>query len=282
MTLRIERAGITTVQDHGRSGWAHLGVPTSGAADKASCALANRLVGNTPHSAAFETSGGLVITALHDFNVVVTGADCDAFVDAEPIRRCVVTTVHTGQRVRIDRIREGVFSYLSVSGGLDGPRVLDSQSHDTLSRIIPLALSEGVEIRLGIPHDATTSLDIAVSPRRTDHILLQPGPHIELLSPAAQADISKHSWVVSPMSNRVGIRLTTSSLLVNVPAELPSVPLIRGAVQLTPAGEMVIMAADHPTTGGYPIIGVVDSDDVDGLVQLPAHSRVTTTWNVEK
>ncbi|MFM8508508.1 MAG: hypothetical protein ACKOBR_12620, partial [Actinomycetota bacterium] len=105
---------------------------------------------------------------------------------------------------------------------------------------------------------------------------------IELLSPAAQADISKHSWVVSPMSNRVGIRLTTSSVLVDVPAELPSVPLIRGAVQLTPAGELVIMAADHPTTGGYPIIGVVDSDDVDGLVQLPAHSRVTTTWNVEK
>ena len=282
MTLRIERAGITTVQDHGRSGWAHLGVPTSGAADNASYALANRLVGNTPHSAAFETSGGLVITALHDVTVVVTGADCDAFVDDEPIRRCVATTVHTGQRVRVDRIREGVLSYLSVSGGLDGPRTLGSQSHDILSKIVPLALSEGVEIRLGIPHDAATSLDFAMSPPHIDQLVLQPGPHLDLLSPAARADISKHSWVVSPMSNRVGIRLTTSSFLVNVPAELPSVPLVRGAVQLTPAGELVVMAADHPTTGGYPIIGVVEPDDVDGLVQLPVHSRVTAIWNVEK
>jgi len=64
--------------------------------------------------------------------------------------------------------------------------------------------------------------------------------------------------------------------------ELPSVPLVRGAVQLTPAGELVVMAAHHPTTGGYPIIGVVEPDDVDGLVQLPAHSRITAIWNVEK
>jgi len=56
--------------------------------------------------------------------------------------------------------------------------------------------------------------------------------------------------------------------------ELPSVPLVRGAVQLTPAGELVVMAADHPTTGGYPIIGVVDSDDVDGLVQVETAKRL--------
>jgi biotin-dependent carboxylase-like uncharacterized protein len=279
MTVRIEHAGITTVQDRGRVGWAHLGVPTSGAADRASHALANRLVGNSPHAAAFETSGGLIVTALRNLTLVVTGADCDAFVDDTPIRRCVATVVRAGQRVRIDRVRDGMRSYLSVGGGLLGPQLLGSQSHDTLSGIIPLLLAGGIEIGNGPHHGPTTSLDVVMTARRTARLQLQPGPHLELLSPDTRAHISRHSWIVSPLSNRIGIRLTTSSLTVSVAGELPSIPLIRGAVQLTPGGELVVMVADHPTTGGYPVIGVVDSKDVDGLVQLPPGKSVMVDSN---
>jgi len=86
--LRIERVGITTRQDVGRRGLAHLGVPTSGAADRASYLLANRLAGNAPSAAMFETSGGLSFTALDDVDVVVTGAECDAAIGSRPAAHC--------------------------------------------------------------------------------------------------------------------------------------------------------------------------------------------------
>ncbi|MFM7047117.1 MAG: biotin-dependent carboxyltransferase family protein [Actinomycetota bacterium] len=278
MTLRIARAGITTLQDRGRLGWAHLGVPTSGAADRASHALANRLAGNPEEAAAFETSGGLVLAVLHDTNVVIAGADCEAFIDDTPLRRCVATGVRAGQRIRIERIRDGVHTYLSVSGGLAGPRVLGSQSHDMLSGIVPLVLTEGVELATGDSHASVTSLDVVVSPRRSDRLLLQPGPHVELLPTTARAELTRHTWTVSPTSNRVGVRLTSSLSSIDVPAELASIPLVRGAVQLTPACELVVMLSDHPTTGGYPVIGVVDPDDVDGLAQCPSGFSVRLRW----
>lgn len=278
MTLRIERPGITTVQDLGRKGWAHLGVPPSGAADRASHALANRLAGNGAEAAGLETSGGLVLTMLHDTTVVVAGADCDAFVDDAPLRRCTATLVRTGQRVRIGRMHEGIRSYLAVAGGISGPDVLGSRSHDTLSGISPITLREGAELEVGRPHGTATSLDVAVSPQRADRVRLRHGPHLPMFSENLRHEVVARHWAVSPHSDRVGVRLTTKTAFAGVPGELISIPLIRGAVQLTPAGELVVMVSDHPTTGGYPVIGVVDADHVDQLAQTATGSVVRLTW----
>ena len=291
VTLCVERVGITTVQDRGRPGWAHLGVPHSGAADRASYELANRLAGNEPQAAAFETSGGLVLHAVRDMVIVLTGPDCEAFVDDAPLDRCRATRVAAGQRVRITRMRAGVRAYLAVTGGIDCTMMLGSRAHDTLSGvasgIVALPLSDGTEVSLGTSHGEPHSLDVPIATVLDGHVRLSEGPHAELFPPQVLEQLTKLEWTVSPASNRIGVRLTSTNsskksladaLRINSLGELNSMALVRGAVQLTPSGELVVMLADHPTTGGYPVVGVVHRGDVDQLSQLPPGAHVNLSW----
>lgn len=281
--LRVERVGMTTVQDLGRPGWAHLGVPHSGAADRASHALANRLAGNESSAATFETSGGLVLRAEHDVIVVLTGADCDAFVDLAPLARCRATRVVSGQLICVERMRVGVRSYLAVAGGIDCPTVLGSRSSDTLSSIVPQPLGEGTVLHIGAPQHEHRSLDIPIEPNRSGRLRLSRGPHVELVDAATFGRLTSSAWSVSEASNRIGVRLTsvhTSGVSTHGPlgnqtlGELDSMALVRGAVQATSSGELVVMLADYPTTGGYPVIAVVHTDDVDGLGQFEPTTSV--------
>ena len=279
--LRIERVGFTTLQDLGRPGWAHLGVPHSGAADRASHALANRLAGNAPDAATFETSGGLVLRAMQDTFVVLTGPDCEAFVDHVPLARCRATRVAAGQCVRVTRMHAGMRSYLAVAGGIDSAMMLGSRSHDTLSGtssgIVPLQLSDGAELSVGMPQGEPNGLDMPITPVLDGRIRLSEGPHAELFPRQVLEQLAKSDWMVLPASNRIGVRLTPTgngkkslidALSNNSLAEPDSTALVRGAMQLTPSGELVVMLADHPTTGGYPVIWIIDSDITNGLSQL--------------
>lgn len=282
-SLRVERAGFTTLQDLGRPGWAHLGVPHSGAADRTSHALANRLAGNAATAATLETSGGLVVRAEHDMVVVLTGADCDAFVDGTPLARCRATRVAAGKVIRVERMRVGVRSYLAIAGGIDGTVMLGSQSHDTLSSIVPQPLTDGVALHIGAAQRDHYSLDVPIEPTRRASVRLSRGPHAELIADATLRHVTTAMWSVSEASNRVGVRLTATetnmasqnSLLGGqLLGELDSMALVRGAVQLTPSGELVVMLADHPTTGGYPVMAVVHAEDVDSMGQYEPTSSV--------
>jgi biotin-dependent carboxylase-like uncharacterized protein len=284
MTLQIERVGFTTLQDLGRPGWAHLGVPHSGAADRGAHRLANRLAGNSPTAATLETSGGLVVRALRDLTVVVTGADCDAFVDESPLPRCRATGVTAGQRVRIERIRSGVRSYLAVAGGIESVMLLGSASHDTLSGIVPQRLDgDGVshtadgtstQLPIGERFESPQSLDTPIGPTRGQPLRMATGPHAALLSSAVIDSVVRQTWTVSEVSNRVGVRLVGATIAATALGQLDSLALVRGAVQLTPSGELVVMLADHPTTGGYPVVAVMLDEFVDQLAQCPAGNRV--------
>ena len=286
-SLRVERVGFTTLQDLGRPGWAHLGVPHSGAADRASHALANRLAGNSPSAATLETSGGLVLRAEHDVVVVLTGADCDAVVDGAPLSRCRATRVAAGQLVRVDRMRVGVRSYLAVAGGIDCPSLLGSRSHDALSGIVPLPLSDGAKLQVGTPNTEPHSLDVPIAPVLGGRIRIEEGPHAELFSRQVLDQLTKSEWRVSPASNRIGVRLTasstsTSSLILALSSvslgELDSMALVRGAVQLTARGELLVMLADYPTTGGYPVVAVTKPSHVDVVSQSAPNTRITFDW----
>jgi biotin-dependent carboxylase-like uncharacterized protein len=287
-SLRIERVGFTTLQDLGRPGWAHLGVPHSGAADRASHALANRLAGNSPSAATLETSGGLVLRAEHDVVVVLTGADCDAVVDGAPLSRCRATRVAVGQLVRVDRVRVGVRSYLAVAGGIDCPPLLGSRSHDALSGIVPLPLTEGTRLSIGSPHDEPQSLDVPIAPTQSLRIRVSEGPHSKLLAPELIEHLAETTWSVSARSSRIGVHLIASStiefslseMLSGTPlGGIDSIALVRGAVQLTPSGHLFVMLADHPTTGGYPVIWVTQPDVSDTLGQLSINSLIRFTMH---
>lgn len=267
MTLRVDRVGITTVQDLGRRGWAHVGVPRSGAADRTSHRLANRLVGNPTGAATIETSGGLVLTALDDYVVAVAGAECEASVDGRPVAHCRSTRVPTGATLRINRLVNGVRAYLAVAGGIRGEALLGSLSHDTLSGIVPVPLASGTTLVVGSPTAAPTGLDVPITPRDDRKLRVDPVPYVDARS--LQIPV-----VVSSTADRIGVRLHGYPASHAAGGELESVPLVRGAIQLTPDDELVVMLADHPTTGGYPVIGVMQPDDVDLLAQCPPGSTV--------
>lgn len=282
MTIVVERVGLTTVQDSGRIGWAHLGVPRSGAADLTSFQLANRLVGNHPHAAALETSGGLSLRMRDDTVVVVTGADCDATVDDLPLARCEATRVRANSIVRLSRMRSGVRAYVAVAGGITASPQLGSLAHDTLGDIVAVPLAVGALLTVGTPQRPPSSVDVPITPQHRSRLRLAPGPHVSLLSSPQRAAVTRHIWRVSETSNRVAVRLTSATLAHDVfrPAlpEVLSLPLVRGAVQLAPSGELIVMLADHPTTGGYPVIAVLHTSDLDDLAQRPPTSSVQFDW----
>jgi allophanate hydrolase subunit 2 len=188
-------------------------------------------------------------------------------------------------------MRAGVRAYLAVTGGIDCTMMLGSRAHDTLSGvasgIVALPLSDGAEISVGTSHREPHSLDVPITTVLDGHVRLSEGPHAELFSPQVLEQLTKLEWTVSPASNRIGVRLTstgsskkslTDALSSNSLGELDSMALVRGAVQLTPSGELVVMLADHPTTGGYPVVGVVHRGDVDQLSQLPPGAHVNLSW----
>jgi biotin-dependent carboxylase-like uncharacterized protein len=271
--LEVVRAGpLTTVQDLGRGGWAHLGVPTSGAADQGSLRLANRLVGNLEGAAALEvTVGGLEVRAVRALTVAVTGAACPILIDGVPSPARTVLPLPAGATLRLGPSTAGVRAYLAVRGGIDAPPVLGSRSSDTLSRLGPAALRDGEMLAVGSEVAAWPVLTIAPGPEPAAGLVrlgLIYGPRSDVLPAEGRRLLLGSTWRVSERSDRIGVRLEGPPLPVLAPARTSSEPVVRGAVQVPPGGQPVLFLADHPVTGGYPVVAVVPDAEVDRAGQL--------------
>ncbi|MEU6072433.1 biotin-dependent carboxyltransferase family protein [Micromonospora sp. NPDC047074] len=271
MTAAVEvlRAGaLTTVQDLGRVGWAHLGVPRSGALDPAALRLANRLVGNPEPTAGLEiTMTGCVLRFPRAATVAVTGAGAHVRVGDRPGDVGRPLSVPAGSVLRIDPPRDGLRNWLAVGGGIDVEPVLGSRATDTLAGLGPPPLRDGDRLPLGAPTGPPAPVDFTVpTPAPAElRLTLRLGPRADWFTPAALDRLFGSAYTVSPVSNRVGARLTGAALPRAVAGELPSEGIVLGAVQVPADGQPLIFLADHPTTGGYPVVGVVD--DVTPLAQ---------------
>ncbi len=190
--LRVITAGrATTIQDRGRTGLAHLGVPRAGAVDVAAADLANRLVGNALGAAVLETNGGLVVEARRPL-VVATGGHR--------------STLAAGDRVVVEPSDDEMWAYLAIRGGVDVQPVLGSRCHDTLSGLGPAAIADGVELPIGADPGTDLPADHAPIRRRTDPIRLWPGPRRDrIVDPLAI--LAGRGWTVSASVSRVGVRL---------------------------------------------------------------------------
>jgi biotin-dependent carboxylase-like uncharacterized protein len=262
---------LATVQDDGRAGWASIGVPRSGAADRASAALANRLVGNQPSAAVLEaTAGGLRVRAERTMLVAVTGAPAPLTVDGRGAPLNAPLTLHPGAVLSLGQPAVGLRSYLAVRGGLDVPAVLGSRSTDTLSGLGPDPIRAGDVLPVGTLAADEPIVDVAaVRPPGVRPVLrLLPGPRRDWLAPSAWAALTSVEWTVTADSDRVGLRLAGSSLARARGDELPSEGLVPGAIQVPPDGAPVLFLADHPVTGGYPVLGVVVTADLPAAAQL--------------
>jgi biotin-dependent carboxylase-like uncharacterized protein len=279
--LTVTDAGpLTTVQDRGRPGWAHLGVPRSGALDRPAADLANRLVGNDGSAALLETTlGGVALTTSTALTVAVTGAECAVSVAGRAVAFAEPVRVPAGATVRVGRATRGVRSYVAVAGGVAVDPVLGSRATDILAYVGPAVLRVGDVLPVGEPVGPPSGVDVgSARPFLRPAVLrLHPGPRDDWFDATALATLTGTSYAVSGDSNRVGLRLEGTALVRRRDGELPSEGLVLGAVQVPPSGQPLVFLHDHPTTGGYPVIGVVDPDDLWQCAQLRPGERVRFT-----
>jgi biotin-dependent carboxylase-like uncharacterized protein len=275
-----------TVQDLGRRGYAHLGVPCSGAADEASLRLANRLVGNPEGAAGIElTYGGARLVFHAGAWVAVTGAPCPLSVRSpDPVAAGGVGSgvpfwVAAGSELRFGTPVWGLRTYLAVRGGVAVEPVLGSRSTDSLSGLGPPPLRQGTVLPVGSAGGLVEiSVDLAPPARPRDAVLrIVPGPRDDWFAPGAPAELCAEPYEVSQDSNRVGVRLRGRELARAREGELPSEGMVTGAVQVPPSGQPIVFLADHPPTGGYPVIGVVRTADLPIAAQLRPGDKVRFT-----
>ena len=292
--LRIVSPGLQSlIQDLGRHGHSGLGVSVAGALDRASLRRANRLVGNAPSAAVIETvAGGLTVQAVGDQVLAVAGAPSELAIttpgsrDAEPDHRTVpIATPFAlldGETLSIGAPESGFRSYLAVRGGVDAAPVLGSRSTDTMSGIGPAPLTarqllasggdseSGVvghpELQPEFPGTGVTVLDVV------------PGPRADWFDAEALESLTAQEWQVKPQSNRVGMRLDGTPLQRSRDGELASEGTVAGALQVPPEGLPVLFLADHPITGGYPVIAVVVDTQLDLAAQVPIGGRIRFRW----
>ena len=230
--------------DAGRTGQMWLGKSRGGAVDLDSLLLGNRLVGNAPSSSAYESSGGLTLEFDESAVVAITGAVADvAVLDGPPLGWGSVAVLPTGSTLRIGRVLDGARVYVAVRGA----DALDPPVAEPVPR----------------PHAVST-------------VGVWQGPRRDWFDEAAWGVLCSSAYVVTTTS-RVGVRFLGPVLERTQPAELPSEGLVEGAVQVPPDGQPIVMLADHPTTGGYPVIAVVDPADVHHLAQAAIGTEVRFT-----
>ncbi|MFD3871453.1 biotin-dependent carboxyltransferase family protein [Streptomyces sp. NPDC058623] len=260
--LVLRPGALTTVQDLGRPGYAHLGVPRSGALDLGAYALANRLLGNPPDAAVLETTlDGVALRALTPVTVAVTGAPCAVRVCGRPAAWGAPVRLAAGAELDVGRAEPGVRGYVAVRGGFRVPPVLGSRSTDLLSGLGPAVLTSGTLLPVGTPGpDPIRGADALPAPAPPTELVLplRPGPRADWFTASSLRALLTSAYRVSAASNRIGLRTEAGPPLVRArTGELPSEGMVLGAVQVPPDGLPVLFLADHPVTGGYPVVGVV-------------------------
>lgn len=283
ITLEVRHTGpLALVEDLGRPGLAHIGVTRSGAADRRAHRLANRLLVNPEDRATIEvTLGGFSARVLGGgLDITVTGADARPAIDGIPFGLNSVAHIREGQVVSLGVPRSGLRSYLGVRGGIAVAPILGSRSYDTLSDIGPPPLRPGDALPVGEPAGNFPELEQAPVAAISEGLValrVMRGPRDDW---CADPDaLVRSTWLVSERSDRVGVRLSGAALEHRWPRrQLPSEGAIRGAIQVPPNGQPVILGTDHPVTGGYPVIGVVIDDDLDTLAQLRPGQPVRLRW----
>jgi KipI family sensor histidine kinase inhibitor len=279
------------LQDLGRAGLGDLGVAFSGAADKDAARQANRLVGNAPGEAVVETLfGGLSVTARGLQVLALTGAEARAVVtDAagtllrRPVPRAPFA-LRDGETLTVDEPAAGLRTYLALRGGIEARADLGSRSTDVMSGIGPAPLAAGDELvrrqdpGSGLVGDAEAPLRATPRAGAVTDLRITLGPREDWFDRENVDLLTGQEWEVTAESNRIGVRLAAPAggraLTRNRTGELASEGVVSGALQVPPSGLPVLFLADHPVTGGYPVIAVVVREDLGAAAQLPPGARV--------
>ena len=290
-------------QDAGRPGQARQGVSASGALDATAFRVANQLLGNEADATVIELlHGGFALRALARTVVAVTGATGpldlkDASGELLPAERHVPLAMEPGDVLMVGAPERGLRSYLAVRGGFAVEPVLGSSATDTLAGVGPEPLRVGQGLAVGrrirgavdaaeagmakletlLPHlpDPVPSNSLGADAVQRHAIVLDLvlGPRTDWFDDESLELLQQQCWQVTQQSNRVGLRLLGEKPLQRAAGfqgrELPSEGTALGALQVPANGQPVLFLADHPLTGGYPVIGCVAPHHLDLAAQLP-------------
>jgi biotin-dependent carboxylase-like uncharacterized protein len=258
----------TTVQDAGRTGWLHAGVPPSGPLDAAAHAAANLAVGNDPREAALEIPLGALRIELTVGTGVTAGTVLRASIDGEP-----AVSLTPGEELLVSACTRAV-RYLAVAGGIAVPLVLGSRSTLLASGwggfqgrsvragdMLPIG-----RLRADAPHPP--AVPSVIDPPDPAVLRIQPGPHAARFPGELLAQLAGATWLVSTRSDRVGVRLEGPKLARASDDRGPPAPMVRGAIQITTDGTPIVLGPDHPVTGGYPVLAVLGRSSQAVLARL--------------
>lgn len=279
MTVEVIKPGLlTTLQDTGRPGFAHLGIGRAGAFDAPAARIANALCGNPRGACVLEvTLLGPTLLVRDGTWVAITGAPIPFRAGGTAQANWAPVFIPAGTTVELGALREGCRSYLAVRGGFDVAPVLGSRSVDVNAQLGPCggrALRAGDELPCLHCHDAARStprwrLDPRpwFDPEATRPLRLIPGTHLELLSETSRKHLFSSAFKIEAESNRAGLRLTGPKLEWAEPVEMVSEGCLPGVLQLPPSGHPIAFGPECPVSGGYPRIGQIAAVDMPRLAQ---------------
>lgn len=290
MSLLIRKQGLLdTIQDAGRYGYQHLGINTSGAMDSTAMKTANALVGNSldepvleMHFPAAEVE--FEMAAL----IAISGADCTAEINGEALPMLHPVMIQKGSVLRFQKNQTGARVYLAISGGYISSTWLNSNSTNLKVKAggyqgralqkndrLLLALNEYDSFHfndksfIALPWSANLSGFYAAAA-----IQFIPGAEYHYLNGVSAKRFENISFTILPQSDRMGYRLRGESLVLHPPGEIISSAVTKGTIQLLPDGQLIILLADHQTSGGYPRIGHVISSHIASLAQMRAGEKI--------
>ena len=285
-SLEVLRSGpLSTVQDLGRPGYSRYGVPPAGAMDPFALEIGNILVGNSRATAGLEmTMAGIKARFLLRTIIGITGGTGSFTLNGQIISCWGCLLIEPGDVLDIGSITSGCRTYLTIAGGITVSDVLGSKSTylpahfggwqgRTLKRgdILPgLPLPEGRTI-----HVRNLAYNRIPDYSKPCTVRVIPGPNQELFSEEMLETFYSNSYEVTTQSNRMGYRLQGPPLKSKQTGNLLSDAVIRGAIQVPLDGQPIILAADHQTTGGYPILGVIASVDFPKVAQLGVGQKLS-------
>lgn len=300
MSIQVIRAGaLSTLQDLGRFGHQHFGVPVSGAMDQWSHRMANLLVGNAETEATLEfTLMGPRLLFNNTQLIAICGADMAPTIDRQPVPQGRPVLLRAGSRLDFGMRVRGARAYLAIQGGFLAAPVMGSKStflRGAFGGFNGRALRKGDDIAAGTAQNCYPQLarmlddgdvpfaalsEAVVPPLSTASpqvLRVTSGPQWDAFSDEAQAAFTNELFRISPQSDRMGYRLEGPKMALRQPLEMISEGVVFGTVQVPPDGNPIILMADRQTTGGYPKIAYIASVDLPLLAQMMPHEDVRFT-----
>lgn len=277
---------FSSIQDLGRVGWEQYGIPRSGVMDEFALRAANRLVGNPDDSAGIEVGlGGIQFRVLENLKIAVCGWGFKVWVNGNEVGLWQSVTLRKGQMVRIDHIGSGMWAVVAIQGGIDVKPIMGSRSTSLVGNFGGWQgrfLKQGDCLSIGEAARGSEQFSERLLPGNdlshySDELCLRVvvGPHLDLLGKEIDHRFFQQTHTVSPSSNRTGYRLQGEPITVELKGDMISFGMLPGAIQIPPGGEPIVMMADAPTSGGYPVIAVVIRADLPLLAQSePLKSRI--------